>query len=109
MSAQARNKQDTFWVDFDGERLALPDFCEKYGIATHLAYDRLRRGWTPAEVIFFNPKNMNGSIEYNGEVKTARAWAKQYGIPKSSFQYRLTHGWTFEQAAGLVPPPPKYR
>lgn len=108
-SKQMRNRTDTHWVEFDGEVLSLAEFCDKYGISQSLASARLQRGWTPAEVMFFNAKNMNGSIEYNGEVKTARAWAKQYGIPKSSFQYRLTHGWTFEQAAGLVPPPPKYR
>ena len=109
LQEQSRNKRSTKWIEYEGETISLAEFCEKYGVSVSLASERLARGWSPAEVLFFHPKNVNGAIEYNGEVKTARAWAKQYGIPKSSFQYRITHGWTFEQAAGLVPPPPKYR
>lgn len=108
LDAQANNKQNTHWVNFDGEVLSLTEFCNKHGISEHLARERFNRGWTPAEVVFFRPKNVNGAIEYNGEVKTARAWAKQYGIPKSTFQHRITHGWSFEQAVGIAPPPNKH-
>ena len=108
MRTQARNKQDTHWVEFGGETISLAEFCEKYNVSHGLACERLQRGWSPAEVMFFNPKEINGSIEYNGEVKTARGWAKRYGIPKSTFQYRITHGWTIEQAIGKAPRPNRY-
>lgn len=103
MRVQARNKQHNRLVEFGDDVMPLVEFCEKYGVSMSLAFERFQRGWSPAEVMFFNPKDMNGSIEYNGEVNTARGWARRYGIPKSTFQYRITHGWTFEQAIGISP------
>lgn len=105
---QSRNKTNTSYVQFGNERLPLVDYCAKYGVSPTLATDRFKRGWTPAEVMFFEPKDMSSHIEYNGEVHSQREWAKIFGVSKSSFQYRLSHGWTFEQAVGIEPPPNKH-
>lgn len=107
-SAQMRNRTDTHWVEFGGEVLPLVDFCEKYGVSQTLACDRFLRGWTPAEVMFFPPKYLPKMIEYNGETRTQRGWAKYFGIDHRKLQYRLKHGWTFEQAIGIAPPPSRY-
>ena len=108
LKRQAQNKRNTHIVTF-GKQQSLSDFCEEYGVSRTLASERLQRGWSPAEVMFFEPKDMSNHIEYNGEVHSQREWAKIFGVSKSSFQYRLSHGWTFEQAAGLESPPPHNR
>jgi len=108
MRSQSRNKQGTHWVEFGGETISLAEFCERYNVAPALASARFQRGWSPAEVMFFHPKYLPKLIEYKGETRTQRGWAKHFGIDHRKLQYRLNHGWTFEQAIGIAPPPNRY-
>jgi len=48
---QSRNRRDTIYVDFQGERRKLIDLVEEYGVGRHLVYNRLLLGWTPEEAI----------------------------------------------------------
>ena len=109
MRIQAYNKRDTVRIDMGGEQLNLDEFCSEFNVPRRLAYERIRMGWTPTEAWFFPPKDMSNHIEYNGEVHSQRGWAKIYGISHHTFQYRITHGWSFEQAVGIEPPPPRNR
>lgn len=37
-------------------------------------------------------------VEYNGETKCLREWAREYGIPYLTFYNRYKHGWEIEKA-----------
>lgn len=39
------------WIEYDGERMILKDFCHKYGLQRETTSGRIRRGWTPQECI----------------------------------------------------------
>lgn len=45
---QARNQARTVWVEFEGERYALPDLAEMHGIPPRVANQRVKGcGWDP--------------------------------------------------------------
>lgn len=52
---QARNKRNTFWVEYQGERLSLAEWCERLGLKYHTTAERLRRGMAPEEA-FAHPR-----------------------------------------------------
>lgn len=105
MGQQARNKQNTVWVEFGGERVSLTDFSEQNEVSHGLAWGRLNRGWEPLDTMFVPPKQTPKLIEYNGEIHSQRGWAKRLNMSHSRIQYRLSHGWTVEEALGVVSPP----
>ena len=37
-------------------------------------------------------------VEYNGETKCLKEWAREYGIPYLTFYYRYKNGWSIERA-----------
>lgn len=43
---QARNKRNTKWVEIDGTRKCLADWCEQYGRDYRLVWFRIRSGWS---------------------------------------------------------------
>ena len=45
-----------------------------------------------------NNKRQNMYVEFNGEVKTATEWARQYGIGNKTLIYRLKNGWPIDRA-----------
>ena len=40
----------------------------------------------------------NHYITHNGETKTAAMWARQYGLPRNTFNKRIRRGWDFDRA-----------
>jgi len=57
-SRQARNRRDTRFVAYRGERVALRDLCEGHGINIRTVHQRLLNGWTveaAIEVPVFGP------------------------------------------------------
>lgn len=50
---QARNKRDTFWVEYKGKRMSLPDAVEKYSTVSYKTVaDRIRRyGWSVEQAL----------------------------------------------------------
>ena len=43
MKTQARNRRNTIWLEKDGVRLSLAEWCEVHGVAYHLAYTTYRK------------------------------------------------------------------
>lgn len=48
---QRRNTQRTVFVEFDGHRISLADYCEITGIKRNTIKSRLDRGWTLQEAV----------------------------------------------------------
>jgi len=40
----------------------------------------------------------NKYVTFNGETLCQRAMAKKHGIDPTTFRYRITHGWSIEEA-----------
>ncbi len=43
---QARNRRDTTFIEFRGEKLSISDWSERTGIDTHTIRARIKRGWS---------------------------------------------------------------
>lgn len=43
--SQERNKSTTRWIEHDGERKSLTEWCEIYRLPFHVVHYRLRAGW----------------------------------------------------------------
>lgn len=49
---QARNKRNNHWIEIDGERKLLIDWCTQYNIRPSVVLNRIRRnGWTEKDAI----------------------------------------------------------
>ncbi len=48
---QQRNRRNTRFIEFNGERLSVPEWSERTGIERHTLYLRIRRGWTPQQTL----------------------------------------------------------
>lgn len=53
---QLRNKRDTIYIEYNGERKPLIDFCEELGVPYDRAFDRIRRGKTDSSEILSKDK-----------------------------------------------------
>lgn len=63
---QVRNSSRVRWVEVDGERKILDDWCEEKGIDHSLFLIRLSRGWTEREAILTPPGGNKSEFVYNG-------------------------------------------
>ncbi len=48
---QQRNRRNTRWLVWDGERRSLPEWAEILGVTTTLLETRVRLGWTDQEIL----------------------------------------------------------
>lgn len=44
---QERNTRQTRWLDYDGRKWCATDLAEHLGVARHVLYGRIGRGWPP--------------------------------------------------------------
>lgn len=84
------------WVEYDGERMILKDFCQKYGLNVHTTSARIRNGWTPQECI-------DGIHLYKLECKKCGMWFESK-MPNRNFcsktcERRNIRGFNVPQSA----------
>jgi hypothetical protein len=51
IAEQQRNRRNTQWVEFEGEKVSLGELCEKFGVKYSLVNCRVRRGWPIREAL----------------------------------------------------------
>lgn len=51
LKEQARNKQNTFYIEIDNKKMCLSEFCEVYSLKRSTARWRIKNGWCLAKVI----------------------------------------------------------
>ena len=66
MLEQARNKRNNLFLDFQGERLTLSQWAERYKVHRSLIRDRIGRGW-PMEEALTIPAGRNGKPRLDGK------------------------------------------
>jgi hypothetical protein len=82
--------------------MTLAEWARHFNLDPKLIYDRHERGVTGDRL--FATKKEAELIEYNGESKTVKEWAKTIGIKEKSLYRRFYLGWTVEQAITGVSP-----
>lgn len=51
LKEQARNRRNNVFIDINGERILLKDFCKESGLDYHILRNRLKDGWSAEEAI----------------------------------------------------------
>lgn len=74
---QTRNRRVTQWVEYQGERRPLSDWCERLGIPFTRTDSRLTRGWSIQDA-FTLPAQKNNSGKFGGSVAVRK---REYGEP----------------------------
>lgn len=57
---QYRNRRQTVWIEFQGERLCRKDWCRRYGLDEATFAARLSRGWDLERALTTPPKKQRG-------------------------------------------------
>lgn len=86
--------------EYDGKIYTLSELSLKFNISEKILYDRIHKlKWSINDSINV-PKYANPTqyIEYNGEKKLAKEWAKKLGISQQLLDYRIKAGWPIERA-----------
>lgn len=99
---QSYNRQDTVWVEINGEKLCLTDAVKKHGNVSYAtARDRVYKyGWSPEDAISIPSRISNKRwIEINGEKMRVYDAIKKYGIMNyNTIMKRINAGWPLEKA-----------
>ena len=53
---QARNKRNTVFVEADGKRMSLTDYCEAIDLSSELVRLRMHKGWSIEEAVSVRPR-----------------------------------------------------
>ncbi len=106
---QYRNRRQTVWIEFNGEKLCQKDWAKRYNIDEATLAQRIARGW-PLEKAFTEPKKNSGGgrhksvmLTYNGVTKCRQHWADEFGIDECTLKNRLDKGWSLEKALTTRP------
>ena len=81
------------------------------GYNDDLTLDRIdnNKGYSPDNCRWATPKEQSNNVSrnrlvtFNGETRNITQWREYLGLSKATVDYRLCHGWTPEEALGLVP------
>ena len=57
---QYRNRRQTVWIEFQGERLCRKDWCQRYGLDEATFAARLSRGWDMERALTTPPQKQRG-------------------------------------------------
>lgn len=93
---QARNKQNTILVEFDGALTPLIDLAERHNVPYSRVVARYRKGWSVSDAIFTPPRKR--TLTYHGETKPLSVWARKIGVRPELIAARLRAGWSVERA-----------
>lgn len=99
-SKQNRNKTNTIYVTYMGERMPLVDACEKSGTDYNLAVQRYFNGWED-DALFKEPgyryfrikKDTALIIEYNGENRYLSDVCREIGFDYKIAKRRMRNAW----------------
>lgn len=77
---QARNKATSIWVEFNGERDTLINFCRRLDLDYHAVFLRIYRRHWDIDKALSTPLYKDYSIEYNNKVWNLKGLSKEIGV-----------------------------
>lgn len=94
---QTRNKRNSIFVDYNGERVLLLDVIERLGLNGIVVRSRLNLGWSLEEALT-TPAREAASTTYQGVDRPLPEVAAACGIPVTVLRARLRKGWSVDRA-----------
>ena len=97
------------WI-YQGSPHTLDELCAKSVCAKSTIVQRLKRGWDVEKAVELEPlvtsdytrRGVKRTYLVHGVLLTAHQIEKQYGINADTWDYRIRHGWTVDEALGLA-------
>lgn len=98
-----RNRRNNRVFVFEGEKKCLSELSEEYGISAATISDRLKKGFSveyavKQKVIKNGERKTCRFITFLGQTKILADWSRDTGINYSSLKFRLSNGWSVEEA-----------
>lgn len=97
-----RNRRDSVYVEFRGERLHIRELAERCGIGAHTLAWRMQHGMSPEEAATKDLADQNSYVEFHGERISMAELSRRTGIDRATIRVRMTRdGMSLEEAATL--------
>lgn len=90
MQEQAYNKQNTIWVNFNGEKIQLSEICKRLGVNYFRVYERIfDSGWSVEDALTMPIQDVSDFVKK----------CREYGIKPKTVKDRIKKlGWDEERA-----------
>ena len=92
-SEQSKNKEETLYVTFNGEKLRLVEWAERLGVSYYTLHKRIKYlGFSPEQALsraIVEHKYANAFFKFNGEEHKLVEWAKILNIPYDVLSRRI--------------------
>jgi hypothetical protein len=96
---QARNRGRTAFVNYKGNKVAVGELAEKFGMPVGLLRSRVYGCNMSLKRALTAPNNIDHRlITFAGKTQNLTAWAHEYGIPMKVLHQRLSRNWPLERA-----------
>ena len=102
---QARNRSNVKFLTFSGETRPVVEWAEITGIKAPTIHARLKAGRSVEEALtagmrVFKRKLPRSTkyLDFNGQKKTMKEWAREIGVSRPGLWHRLNGGLTLEEA-----------
>jgi hypothetical protein len=103
VARQARNKQDTVWVTYKGERRVLRDLVDETDHVFSTVRKRIENNWSVEDALDTPPKEA-ALYAFAGSILTLQEWADRLGWPRRTLHDRIeVKGWPIEKALSTKP------
>ena len=103
---QANNRQNTIWIEYNGKNRPLQDWAEIIGVKEGTIRWRLNKGWSLDRVLSNTvrkkEKISERMLNYHGETKKLKEWAKIKEIEVNVLSQRIRRGWSVERALETI-------
>jgi hypothetical protein len=94
---QNRNYRRNRFIEFNGERLPMVVWAERYGLRQATLRMRLECGWSIEKALTTPLQRIKDRIEFNGESMLLSDWARRIGVDVRILWARLNRGWSVEK------------
>lgn len=99
-SANNRNRRDSVYVEFRGERLHIRELAERFGIRPATLAWRLKQGMSPEDAATKPLVDPNGYFEFKGERLSMSEICRRFGLERQTIERRMKRdGMSIEEAA----------
>lgn len=100
IKTQQNNKRNNKYITYKGETKTMSEWAKTLNINYSLLKSRLLSGWT-FDMAISKPSKSIGKFTVNGEINTARYFAKKYDVPEVTVYNRLKRGLSIEEALNI--------
>jgi hypothetical protein len=106
---QGRNRRSNRLVTAFGVTMSVSEWADRYGIYHRTVIGRLNRGWSPERAVSIKARtktprqNLTSMLTARGQTKHIEQWAKDLGVGRSCIEYRISLGWSVEDAVSRPP------